>query len=219
MFIKEASRVINFFMENFIKKYNVSRETLASLQRYVSLLEEWQNMFNLVSKNSLPDVWQRHIADSAELFQYIDKKAGLVYDFGSGAGFPAIVLAIMAAKEKPKLRFLLIESTTKKTVFLNAVKEALVLKNVYVINDRIENLKLQKADFITSRALAALPQLLEYALPYTELERTKLIFPKGRKYRGEVEEARKQWSFTTNVYRNTSSNDGVILVLEDLRRK
>ena len=94
-----------------------------------------------------------------------------------------------------------------------------MLKNVYVINDRIENLKLQKADFITSRALAALPQLLEYALPYTELERTKLIFPKGRKYRGEVEEARKQWSFTTNVYRNTSSNDGVILVLEDLRRK
>ena len=121
-------------MENFIKKYNVSRETYSDFMRYVKLLEEWQTKFNLVSKNSLEFVWQRHIEDSAQLFNYIPENSDILYDFGSGAGFPAIVLAIIAKEKKPDLKFKLVESITKKTLYLNVVKKELQLENVEIID-------------------------------------------------------------------------------------
>ena len=97
-------------MENFINKYNVSRETYLNFERYVALLKEWQTKFNLVSKNSLEFVWQRHIEDSIQLFNYIPLNSEKLYDFGSGAGFPAMVLAIVAKEKIPHLKFKLIES-------------------------------------------------------------------------------------------------------------
>ena len=206
------------FMESFIQTYNVSRETFEKLEQYVALLKTWQTRLNLVSAKSLEDVWQRHIADSAQLFEYLDTDDGVVYDLGSGAGFPALVLALMAKDKKPDLRFKLIESTTKKTVYLNAVIEALGLKNTQVLNDRIENLKLPPADYITSRALAALPKLLAYALPLTTRQ-TKLILPKGKSYREELDNAAKEWNFKRIIKQNKVSDEGVILLLENLRRK
>lgn len=205
-------------MEDFIKTYHVSRETFERLKTFVALLNEWQQKFNLVSAKSLPDIWQRHIADSAQLFEYLDFNAKTVYDLGSGAGFPAMVLAIMTAELKQRLKFKLIESTTKKTVFLNVVKEALNLKNIEILNDRIENLKLPPADNITSRALAPLPKLLAYALPLSTRQ-TKLILPKGRTYQAELLEAGKEWNFKRIIRQNQVSDEGVILVLENLRRK
>ena len=153
-------------MENFIKKYNVSRESFFCLEKCVSLLQEWQEKFNLVSRHSLEDVWSRHIEDSARLFKYIDEDVHLIYDLGSGAGFPAMVLAIMAKEKRPEMRFKLIESITKKTVYLNVVKNSLGLDNVEVINDRVENLKLPKADMITARAMTSLDNLCQYSLPF-----------------------------------------------------
>lgn len=205
-------------MENFIKKYNVSRETLSDFQTCVKLLTEWQAKFNLVSTNSLSEVWSRHIADSAQLYQYLEMEKGNVYDLGSGAGFPALVLAIMSRRQKPGLRFKLIESITKKTVYLNAVKQALGLDNVEVINARIEGLNLPPADYITARALTALPKLLTYALPLSSRS-TKLIFPKGKNYEQELTEAKKDWNFKLNIQPNSESADGVVLLFENLRRK
>lgn len=205
-------------MEDFIKTYHVSRETLSRLETFVKLLTEWQQRLNLVSNRSLADVWQRHIADSAQLFEYIDKENAIVYDFGSGAGFPGMVLAVLAAESKLHLKLKLIESTTKKTVFLNVVKEALNLENVEVINNRIENLKFSPADYITSRALAALPEILAYAYPLSS-SRTKLILPKGRTYQAELGDAQKKWNFKHRIIPNKISSDGVILMVENLRRK
>ena len=74
-------------MKNFMEKYNVSRETFDCLKTYEASLNEWQQKFNLVSKNSLADAWNRHFADSAQLFDYIPKEAEVLLDFGSGAGF------------------------------------------------------------------------------------------------------------------------------------
>ena len=96
-------------MKNFIDTYSVSRETYQKLEQLVALLNEWQAKFNLVSNNSLPDVWQRHIADSAQLFKYLNNQVDSVYDVGSGAGFPALVLAVMAQEQYPRLKFTLIE--------------------------------------------------------------------------------------------------------------
>lgn len=205
-------------MENFIKKYNVSRETYLDFVRYVELLKEWQTKFNLVSKNSLEFVWQRHIEDSAQLFNYIPKNSNLLYDFGSGAGFPAMVLAIIAKEKMPDLKFKLVESITKKTLYLNAVKNELQLENVEILNDRVENLPKQTADIITARAMTCLNNLLGYSFPFCNKE-TKLIFPKGRSYNDELDEAKKCWNFHLNIQKNEVCEDGVVLIIENLRRK
>lgn len=205
-------------MENFINKYNVSRETYLNFERYVALLKEWQTKFNLVSKNSLEFVWQRHIEDSAQLFNYIPENSDILYDFGSGAGFPAIVLAIIAKEKKPDLKFKLVESITKKTLYLNAVKKELQLENVEIINDRVENLHKQIADVITARAMTCLNNLLEYSYCFCDKE-TKLIFPKGRSYNNELDEAKKYWNFKLKIEKNQLCEDGVILIIENLRRK
>lgn len=205
-------------MENFINKYNVSRETYLNFERYVALLKEWQTKFNLVSKNSLEFVWQRHIEDSMQLFNYIPLNSEKLYDFGSGAGFPAMVLAIVAKEKIPHLKFKLIESITKKTLYLNAVKTDLILNNVEIINDRVEKIKIEPADVITARAMTQLENLLEYSLPFCK-KNTKLIFPKGKTYNDELEDAKKYWNFEVDVYKNQICEDGVILVIKNLRRK
>ena len=111
-------------MKNFMEKYNVSRETFDCLKTYEASLNEWQQKFNLVSKNSLADAWNRHFADSAQLFDYIPKEAEVLLDFGSGAGFPGMVLAIMAKEKTPYLKVKLIESIGKKTLYLNTSRKS-----------------------------------------------------------------------------------------------
>ncbi len=205
-------------MKNFIDTYSVSRETYQKLEQLVALLNEWQAKFNLVSNNSLPDVWQRHIADSAQLFKYLNNQVDSVYDVGSGAGFPALVLAVMAQEQYPRLKFTLIESIGKKTLYLNEVKTVLNLSNVTVLNKRTEDVLLPPADVITARAVASLDKLLGYVFKFTNRQ-TKLIFPKGKSYRDELEATAKLWNFKLEVCKNETSADGVVLLLENLRRK
>ena len=201
-----------------MKKYDVSRETYQNLATMVEMLRQWQEKFNLVSCNSLPEVWSRHIADSAGLFKYLPDEVDSVYDIGSGAGFPGLVLAIMAKEKHPDTKFVLIESIAKKTLYLNAVKEALNLNNVKVINARAEDLPLPPADVITARAVASLDKLLNCVFKLTTRQ-TKLILPKGKTYQEELYEDLKKWNFKMSVQKNEESTDGVILLLENLRRK
>ena len=205
-------------MEDFMKTYNVSRETFKTLSDFVQILNEWQQKMNLVSHNSLPEIWTRHIADSLQLYQYMNIDVKNVYDIGSGAGFPAIVLAIASAAEKRQAKFKLIESITKKTLYLNDVKNKLGLKNIEIINDRSENLKLPPADFVTARAVANLNKLFSYCLPLSD-KNTVLILPKGKTFLTEIEEAQKFWKFDADIKKNSVQEDGVILLVSNLRKK
>ena len=200
-----------------MQTYNVSRETFKTLSDFVDILTNWQAKMNLVSSKSLPEIWTRHIADSLELYQYLNADAKRVYDIGSGAGFPAIVLAIAAQGEKRQTSFKLIESITKKTLYLNDVKNKLGLKNVEIINDRSENLKLPPANFVTARAVANLSKLFSLALPLTD-KKTVLILPKGKTYQEEIIEAKKNWVFDVIVKKNQVSDDGVVLIVSNLRK-
>lgn len=196
---------------------NVSRETIENLKIYQNLLFEWQNKFNLVSKNSLPDAWLRHFLDSAQLAEYISKDVKTIYDFGSGAGFPALVLATIFKETNPNIRFILIESVTKKTLFLKEVITKLGL-NAEVINERIEKIKLPKADYITARAVTSLDNLLEYADLFCD-KNTTCLFPKGKSYKDELLSAEKKWNFWFKSHPNKVSEDGVVLEIRNLRRK
>ena len=205
-------------MKDLVKTYNVSRETFEKLTRFVAILTDWQGKMNLISQNSLPEIWVRHVADSLQLYQYMNADAKMVYDVGSGAGFPAIVLAIMSEQDNRQTSFKLIESITKKTAYLNDVKNKLGLKNVEIINDRSENLGLSPADFVTARAVANLNKLFSLLLPLTD-KNTVLILPKGKTYEEEIRSAKQNWFFDVDVKKSEISDDGVVLLVSSLRRK
>ena len=204
-------------MKNFIDTYNVSRETFERLKAYEASLYEWQKKFNLVSNASLATAWERHFLDSVQLFKLIPETARTLIDFGSGAGFPGMVLAILAAEKTPYLNFRLVESITKKTLYLNEVKKITGLNNVEIINNRIENIKSVPVDVITSRAMCSLTELMQYAVRFVGPQ-TICIFPKGKKYPEEITAARKMWSFACQVVPSEVSDEGAVLVITKIKK-
>lgn len=196
---------------------NVSRGTLADLKAYEASLQEWQQKFNLVSNNTLENAWERHFLDSVQLFDLIPSNSKILYDLGSGAGFPGMVLAIMAKEKTPYLKVSLIESTSKKTLYLKHVAE-LTKTDVEIINDRIENIKPQPVDVITSRALTALKDLFNYAIRFCDSS-TVCIFPKGKKYQEEITDAQKLWKFDYELIPSQQSEEGMIIIVTHLMKK
>jgi 16S rRNA (guanine527-N7)-methyltransferase len=203
-------------MENLLEKYNVSRETTENLVTFQNMVLEWNEKFNLISKSSVEDIWERHVLDSAQLIQYIKNEDKTLYDFGSGAGFPAVVLAIISRELYPNLKITLIESIGKKATFLSEVNKKLKL-NMVVLPERIEKLTLPKADIITSRAMASLEKLLQYAKPFCNKE-TKLLFLKGEKWQEEIKTAEQKWTFEHQSFSSETSEKGRVLLIKNIRR-
>lgn len=185
--------------EDFAAAFNVSRETLGQLSTYVALLEQWQPQINLVAGTTLPDVWHRHIADSAQLLA-LAPAAHTWLDLGSGAGFPGLVIAIMA-HGKPGPRVTLIESDRRKAAFLAEVARHTGI-SVEIHAARIEQIATQRmlgaVDVVSARALAPLVRLIPMSLPFFGDE-TLGLFPKGRDAESEVAQARANWAFDVEL--------------------
>jgi 16S rRNA (guanine527-N7)-methyltransferase len=201
-----------------IDSYNVSRETSQKIADFIALLQKWNEKMNLVSKNSLSEVWVRHVLDSMQLIKHINPTDKTIVDIGSGSGFPGIVLAVLLQEKQPNTKVFLIESITKKTMYLNAVRSALRLDNVCVLNERVENAVFKDVDVVTARAVAALDKLLGYCYHLTG-KKTKMLLFKGKSYEQEEAEARKKWQYDMTVYPNIYHEDGVVLEICNLRNK
>ena len=201
-----------------LKKYNVSRETYKKLQKFIALLIEWNEKMNLVSKNSLADVWIRHVLDSAQLVDYIPVNAKQIVDIGSGSGFPGVVLAVMLQDIKPQASITLVESITKKSVYLNDVKQKLGLNSVCVVNDRVENAVFKNVDLITARAVASMDILCGYAKKIGN-KNTQMLLLKGKSFSEEDEISRKHWQYDTDIFENKYSSDGVVVKVRNIRMK
>lgn len=191
---------------------NVSRETLARLKLFVGLLEDWNVRINLVSAKSLAEVWKRHVWDSAQLVPLAGEARSLV-DFGSGAGFPGLVLAIVLAERKPKV--VLYEAIAKKCRFLEEAAHRTGAA-VEVRNDRIEKAQPEPFDLVTARACASLSQLLSYAIPF-QAKNTRCLFLKGQSVEAELADATKDWSMKVEQHPSRSDPSGVILDIRELR--
>ena len=204
-------------IEKELSQYNVSRETISKLEQFAELLKDWNQKINLVSRNSIEVLWERHILDSAQLINYISPTIKTLVDIGSGAGFPGLILAILMQEKIPDAKITLVESITKKTVYLKDVCEQLKLSNVSVKNERVENLKIAAPEVITARAVAALDILCGYVSKING-NKTESLFLKGQSYKEEIAAAQKNWKFVLDVFSNKYSEDGVILKLKRLRK-
>ena len=139
----------------------ILKETQSELKNFADFVLKWQRTVNLIAPSTIPDIWERHIVDSAQLFNYIPSDAEVLVDMGSGGGFPALVLAIInKIVGGPIKQFYLIESDIKKSVFL---REAVRVFDVpaCVLNKRIETVCLDRVDVVTARALKSVNDLLK----------------------------------------------------------
>jgi 16S rRNA (guanine527-N7)-methyltransferase len=160
--------------EQFQAATGVSRETLGSLVRYAEALARWQPRINLVAPATLPDLWRRHMLDSAQLVPLIPSGARRLIDLGSGAGFPGLVLAILGVPEVH-----LVEANARKCAFLREAARLAGAGTVTIHNRRIESMPPEPFDVVTARALAPLSRLLPLARRFAGPD-TIFLFPKGR---------------------------------------
>jgi 16S rRNA (guanine527-N7)-methyltransferase len=191
----------------------------SDLDTYLALLSKWQAVKNLVSRETLPAFWERHVKDSLQLLRLIGPTDRAFLDLGSGGGFPAIPLAI-ARRDDPESRFVLVESNQRKVSFLRSVARELGVK-VEVIAARAEEIDSRETfspDIITSRALAPLPMLSRLAAPLFAAS-TRALFHKGREFVEELEETRAFWHFDVVIVPSDTSADGVILEMRNLRAR
>ena len=196
----------------------VSRETEARLDRYVALLVEWQAKTNLVSPSTLPNLWTRHISDSLQLLT-LAPAAKVWADFGSGGGFPGVVLACAMAGI-PGAMVHLIERNAKKAAFL---REALRVTNapgtVHLadIGDNVDRM-VGGVDCVTARALAPLHHLIGFAAPLVG-QGAKALFLKGQDVEAELTEATKYWNIRYRLHSSRTGGHGWIVELDQIERR
>lgn len=190
----------------------VSRETMDRLQLMHELLVKWQNTINLVAPSSLRAPWSRHFADSAQLFDLADQATTSWLDIGSGAGFPGLVIAAIAADQRTNMRFTLIESDVRKCGFLREAARIMDL-DVRIHSCRIADAPHDIADVISARALAGLKDLINHAAGRMH-SRTTLLFPKGAKYKDELEALETGWQNTTQIHPSVTDPTAVILRIQ-----
>lgn len=199
----------------------VSRETAERLIAFEELFKKWNSRINLASPSTIAELWQRHIMDSAQLYELAlsrktDAKNWL--DLGSGGGFPGIVLGCMM-KENVGSRIILVESVVKKAAFLRTATGNLEIP-VEVYAERIESLwdRIARPDIITARALASLKKLFFLTEPWMK-DGAVAFFQKGRDYQREIDETLDEWDYDLVKHISAVDDNSVILEISNLRKK
>lgn len=185
----------------------LSKNLQKKLQTFETLLKKWQKAINLVSQKSLADFWERHVLDSAQLFSFVSKDAKILVDMGSGAGFPGLILALMAQDVSHPLLVHLVESDTRKCAFLQECARQLDVP-VIIHNCRLEDMPPMPADIITARALADINTLLYLSRAFWT-PTTQALFLKG--YRVQEELAVLPAGWTHACFPSQTNPSGVIV--------
>jgi len=196
----------------FAELVPVSRETLARLEAYAELLIRWSARINLIGRDTLADLWRRHILDSGQLARFIPSSARSLIDLGSGAGLPGLVLAILGVRGVE-----LVEADSRKAAFLREAARVAGAE-VTIRPCRIQAVTPHPVDVVTARACAPLDRLLDLAAPFLAPD-TLCLFPKGERFKEELTLARKAWTMKVSVEQSLSDRRGVVLRLQQVARE
>ena len=193
--------------ESIARFLNVSRETQEKLAIYVALLIKWQASINLVSSRTLPQIWHRHILDSAQLVRYLPAAPSRIMDMGSGAGLPGVILAILTDHE-----IHLVESDSRKVAFMRtALRETGTQAILH--EQRMETLPAIQPDIITARALAPLAQLLELSR-HQHYDQLHYLFLKGREVKQELTALPSYPKLEAETFPSLTDSDASIIRLK-----
>lgn len=197
----------------FQTRARATPQQMADLEVFREMLAEGNAVMNLVGPDSLPDFWNRHAWDSAQLLAHAPD-ARTWADLGAGAGLPSVVLAILL-KDREGAHVWMIDSLGKRCRFLQGVVDRLHLPAT-VIHGRAEEQRIE-CDIVTARAVAPMDKLLGYAQPYFE-RGAQGLFLKGEKAESELIEARRNWHFEAKLAVSQSDPRGRMVSLRSVRR-
>ena len=180
---------------------------MARLERFVAALREENERQNLVARPTLDSVWQRHIADSAQLLDHVPRETPLWLDLGSGAGMPGLIVAAM----RPEWPVVLVESRRKRIDWLAHMTSEMGLDRCRVEGSRLELVKSVPAGVISARAFAPLDRILSLSARFSTAD-TLWLLPKGRSAAQELQELPKRQSALFHVEQSQTDADAGIIV-------
>ena len=205
-------------IDTFSRYSQVSRETIKSLMTYEELLIRGNKSLNLVGSSTMNHIWHRHFLDSLQVIDFIDKNEKTLVDLGSGAGFPGLVLSIVAKERKIPLKIKLTEKSKKKINFLKEIINKLNL-NAIAICQNVEDEKfLFTDDTFVARAFKPLPKIFE--LMHNKAQNLKkIIIFLGKNGQEELLQASKNWDIKYKQRMSVTNRDSFIIEVNKLIKK
>lgn len=211
MEIKNSGFEKNPFLEKIISISEASDLQIKRLEEFVSSLLKNNQELNLIGKSTISNIWERHILDSAQLIPLIKNKKAKTVDFGSGAGFPGIVLSILGLEE-----IHLVEKSFRKAKFLGMAKNFSENK-ILVHPILLEEIRIFDFEIIVSRALASLDKLLNHSIHFLKND-GYCLFLKGKSLNKEIEEALKSFSFEYQLIPSITSKESNIIKVANIKK-
>jgi 16S rRNA (guanine527-N7)-methyltransferase len=209
--------ITNEQTSTFSRISRVSRETILILEEFEKYLINANKTLNLIGKSTIEKIWSRHILDSYQVIDFIDKNDIKLTDIGSGAGFPGIVLAIVAKDRKLPLKIKLIEKSPKKTKFLETTIRKLKLDVEVSCINIFENEKNIDGDVFVARAFKRLSIILKLINNQTPNFKKFFIFL-GKTGKEDLLEASKSWDIEYKQRMSITSSDSIIIEVNKLKK-
>tara|TARA_B100001769_G_scaffold228303_1_gene190045 strand:+ start:22 stop:639 length:618 start_codon:yes stop_codon:yes gene_type:complete len=187
-----------------------SDSSIEKIKKFNNYLLEYNKRYNLISKSTENNIWYRHILDSAQIIKYIDfSKINNLADFGSGAGFPGLIIALHA--ENPAFHVKLYEKSPVKRDFLRDVKNNLNIKNISIENNVYEKEVL--ADVIVCRAFKKLEEIIDISREIVKKPH-KLIILKGKNAQSEINNVSLDPNYSYKLEKSITDDDSKIIIVE-----
>ena len=199
-----------------LEHLDVSRETFPDLEEFRSLIIQKNKEINLISTNTEKISKERHIIDSAQIVEFIDKNDKICTDIGSGSGLPGIVLAIIMKHKKSDMMFHLYEKSFHKSNFLIEVSKRLNLKTKIFQKDIFKEKNLL-SDTIVSRAFKPLPIILHLAKNNFKKFKNVVLFL-GKNGKDLLEQALKEWEFEYIKKNSLTNPDSFLIKIKNIKK-
>ena len=201
-----------------IVHFNVSREACLDFERFIDYVIQKNKILNIIGKSTEKKeiIRERHIIDSVQAIEFIDLNSNYVYDLGSGAGFPGIILGIILKNRGDKIKMKLFEKSYHKSIFLREVVRKLNL-DIEIIQKDIFQIEELNAGTIISRAFKPMPVMLKL-INEKSREYKNLILFMGKNGKKVLEETRKDWKFEYEEKKSLTSENSFLVNIKNIKK-
>ncbi len=194
------------------KNFGFSELSLEKLRKFHKYLLDYNKKYNLISKNTEKKIWFRHILDSAQIIKFLDSSKSLIIsDFGSGGGFPGLIIAIYG--EKLRFHVKLYEKSPVKRIFLSDMIKKLGLNNVKVADNVYNQSEKIKSEIIVCRAFKKLEEIIKISREIVKKPH-KLIILKGKNAQLEINNVSLGQNYSYKLENSITDNDSKIIIVE-----